>query len=85
MPTVAGRLADHGSNVSRPMAVGPGVLVGPETPKKTYYNPQAQSSRLGPVLTDHSGRRVDRSLDVNQAAGLALNLFQSTAPGGVNS
>jgi hypothetical protein len=66
MPTVAGRPPDHG-NFSRPMAVGRGVLVEPETPKKQYHNPFAQTSRLGPVLTDQSGRRFDRSLDVDQA------------------
>lgn len=67
MPTVAGRPPDHGNYFSRPMAVGRGVLGQPETPKKQHLNPSAQTSRLGPVLTDQSGLRVDRPLDVNQA------------------
>lgn len=67
MPTVAGRPADHGNYLPRPMAVGGGVFVDPETPKKQYHNPLAQKSRLGPVLTDQSGRRVDKLMEVNQA------------------
>jgi hypothetical protein len=67
MPTMPQRPPDHGNYFSRPMAVGRGVLGEPETPKKSYHNPFAQISRLGPVSTDKSGLRVDRSLDVDQA------------------
>jgi hypothetical protein len=38
----------------------------PGTPFKGYHNRQAQSDRLGPVLTDISGRRVDRPLQLDE-------------------
>jgi hypothetical protein len=50
--TVAGTLTDRGSNAGRPMG---------------FRNPQARSDRLGPVLTDQAGHRVDRPLRVNEA------------------
>lgn len=63
MSTVAESFADHGSNTGRPVAVGPVV---PKTPLAGCHKPQAQSGRLGPVLRDQDGRRVDRPLQVNQ-------------------
>uniref|UniRef100_A0A0D2Y836 DUF7923 domain-containing protein n=1 Tax=Fusarium oxysporum (strain Fo5176) TaxID=660025 RepID=A0A0D2Y836_FUSOF len=55
--TMGGPLA-HRDNVGRLMAVSGNPLTG-------YHNPQVQSDRLGPVLTDQGGRRFDRPLQVN--------------------
>ncbi|EWY80022.1 hypothetical protein FOYG_16820 [Fusarium oxysporum NRRL 32931] len=55
--TMGGPLA-HRDNVGRLMAVSGKPLTG-------YHNPQVQSDRLGPVLTDQGGRRFDRLLQVN--------------------
>lgn len=62
MSTVSAPLANQGGNVGRPMAIG---WREPGTPFKGY-NLQAQSDRLGPVLTDISGHRVDKPLQVNE-------------------
>jgi hypothetical protein len=61
--TVPAPLTGRGGDVGRPMAIGRRV---PETPFKGYHNRQAQSDKLGPVLTDTSGRRVDKPLQVNE-------------------
>ncbi|KAK7937791.1 uncharacterized protein PG986_014659 [Apiospora aurea] len=44
--------------------VQPGIAKTPSG----YANPAAQSSRLGPVIRDQNGRRVDRALQVDQTA-----------------
>jgi hypothetical protein len=63
MSTVSAPLANGGKDVGRPMAMSQKVL---EKPFKAYYNRQAQSDRLEPVSTDLSGRRVDKSLSVDE-------------------
>ncbi|KAK8091701.1 hypothetical protein PG997_002062 [Apiospora hydei] len=44
--------------------VQPGISKTPSG----YANPAAQSSRLGPVIRDQNGRRVDKALQVDQTA-----------------
>ncbi|KAH8598631.1 hypothetical protein B0O99DRAFT_684021 [Bisporella sp. PMI_857] len=60
-PTVAEAVADRGSNSERLLTAGSVHLGGP-----AGHNPQAQLDRLGPVLTNHAGRRIDRPLQVNK-------------------
>ncbi|KAK8022579.1 hypothetical protein PG993_013346 [Apiospora rasikravindrae] len=54
--TAALKPAAHSSEVK------PGVSKTPSG----FINPAAQFSRLGPVLRDHNGRRVDKALQVDQ-------------------
>ena len=68
--------AHLGIDIGRNIPVWPGVPVGPripsrpETPSKVstkgYHTSQAQPDRLGPVLRDQDGRRVDRPLKVSK-------------------
>lgn len=39
----------------------------PVTPSSGYRNSKAKSDRLGPIMTDDNGRRVDRQLQVKAA------------------
>lgn len=52
-------VSNGSGNIREPMAVGPR---GP--PAVCLRNPMAQPKRLGPILTDGSGRRFDRPLNV---------------------
>lgn len=66
----AGSAEIWGSNVvaaNGPLAVKTGGSSGTITPFTGYYNPRAQSDRLGPIMKDVSERRVDRPLQVNEA------------------
>jgi hypothetical protein len=56
-------LTGRGAEVGRPMAIGRRV---PEIPFKGHHSRQAQSDRLGPVVTNINGRRVDKPLHVDE-------------------
>ena len=66
---VTGPLAHLGIDVGRHMTVWPAVTAVPETtPKKStkgHHKSPAQSDRLGPILRDKEGRRVDKPLNVS--------------------
>lgn len=48
--------AERGSNSKWKTTTGP-----------PYHNPKSQCDRLGPILKDQGGRRIDRPLQVNKA------------------
>ncbi|KAH0525503.1 hypothetical protein TsFJ059_007866 [Trichoderma semiorbis] len=63
----AGSAWSNVATANRPTNSEPGPSSVPVTPFHGYHNPKAQSDRLGPVLKDNKGRRVDRKLRVNDA------------------
>ncbi len=50
---------------NRPKQSEPGSSLGPVMPPNGFRNSEAQSDRLGPILTDENGHRFDRPLQVN--------------------
>ncbi|KAK4065961.1 uncharacterized protein Triagg1_8270 [Trichoderma aggressivum f. europaeum] len=63
----AGSASSNVATTDRPTNPGPGPSSVSVTPLRGYQNLKAQSERLGPVLKDNRGRRVDRTLRVNDA------------------
>lgn len=61
-----GTLADRGNTAGRSMVEGLSALVPRTARPAELHNPHAKPDRLGPVLTDQNGRRVDRELQVNE-------------------
>lgn len=59
--TAAGALVNGESNVKAPEETGPRMT------STGYCNPSAQVERLGPVLTNRRGRRVDKPLFVDSS------------------
>jgi hypothetical protein len=63
IPTGSATLTGRGAEVRGPKAIGRRV---PEILFKGHHNHQAQSDRLGPVVTNTNGRRVDKPLQVDE-------------------
>ena len=60
--TMTTTLSSHGDSLNSPIKRAPATK---GSPLIRYHNTLAMSDRLGPVLKDQGGRRVDRPLQVN--------------------
>lgn len=63
-PTVAGVPASRSINIGAP--ADSGVPSGRRSPPRGFHNSEAKVERLGPILRDEGGRRVDRPLQVDE-------------------